>query len=71
MAKAHALVVHKSLISWVTSKNRWLQVLLVVAAIFAVFANVFPLEMQRRIINDAINLRSIPVSIGFLSKKIS
>jgi len=54
MAKAHALVVHKSLISWITSKNRRLQVLLVVAAILAVFANVFPLEMQRRIINDAI-----------------
>ena len=46
MAKAPALVVHKSLISWITSKNRWLQVLLVVTAITAVFANVLPLEMQ-------------------------
>ena len=46
MAKAHTLVVHKSLISWIISKNRWLQALLVVTAIIAVFANVLPLEMQ-------------------------
>ena len=51
MAKAHALVVHKSLISWITSKNRWLQVLLVATAIIAVLANVLPLEMQKRIVN--------------------
>ena len=30
MAKAHDLVIHKSLISWITSKNRWLQAMLVV-----------------------------------------
>ncbi|MEX1327397.1 MAG: ABC transporter transmembrane domain-containing protein [Desulfobacterales bacterium] len=56
MAKAHALIVHKSLISWITSKNRWLQFLLVVTAMIAVLANVLPLEMQKRIVNDAIHL---------------
>jgi hypothetical protein len=63
MAKAHALVVHKSLISWIISKNTWLQFVLVITAIFAVFANVFPLEMQRRIINDAINLRKFDLLV--------
>jgi len=48
MAKAHALVVHKLLISWIISKNTRLQVVFVITAIIAVFANVFPLEMQRR-----------------------
>ena len=65
MAKAHALVVHKSLISWIISKNTWLQVVLVITAIFAVFANVFPLEMQRRIINDAINLRKFDLLVFY------
>ncbi len=65
MAKAHALVVHKSLISWIISKNTRLQVVLVITAIFAVFANVFPLEMQRRIINDAINLRKFDLLVFY------
>ena len=65
MAKAHALVVHKSLISWIISKNTWLQFVLVITAIFAVFANVFPLEMQRRIINDAINLRKFDLLVFY------
>ena len=51
-----SVVVQKSLFSWIFSKNTWLQIVLVVAAIFAVFANVFPLEMQKRIVNDAIIL---------------
>jgi len=65
MAEAHALVVHKSLISWIISKNARLQVVLVITAIFAVFANVFPLEMQRRIINDAINLRKFDLLVFY------
>jgi ABC-type multidrug transport system fused ATPase/permease subunit len=63
MAKAHALVVHKSLISWITSKNRWLQALLVLTAISAVLANVLPLEMQKRIVNDAIHLRKFDLLV--------
>ena len=63
MAKAHDLVIHKSLISWITSKNRWLQAMLVVTAIIAVLANVLPLEMQKRIVNDAINLRKFDLLV--------
>jgi ABC-type multidrug transport system fused ATPase/permease subunit len=65
MAKAHTFVVHKSLVSWITSKNRWLQFLLVVTAIIAVFANVLPLELQKRIVNDAINLRKFDLLVAY------
>lgn len=65
MAKAHVLVIHKSLISWIFSKNKWLQFALVITAIFAVFANVLPLELQRRMINDAINLRKLDLLLFY------
>ena len=58
-------VVKKSLFSWIISKNTWLQIALVIAAIFAVFANVFPLEMQKRIVNDAINLRKFDMLVFY------
>ena len=63
MAKESPPIVRKSLASWITSKNKWLQLLLVITAILAVFANVFPLEMQKRIINDAINLRKFDMLV--------
>lgn len=59
MAKSQVLVVHKPLISWIFGKNKILQLLLVVSAVVSVFANVIPLEMQKRIVNEAINLRKI------------
>ncbi|MEJ2333974.1 MAG: ABC transporter transmembrane domain-containing protein, partial [Desulfobulbaceae bacterium] len=58
-------VVKKSLFSWIISKNTWLQIALVITAIFAVFANVFPLEMQKRIVNDAINLRKFDMLVFY------
>jgi ABC-type multidrug transport system fused ATPase/permease subunit len=57
MADAQARVVHRSLSSWIFAKNKKLQFLLVVSAAASVFANVVPLEMQKRIVNEAINLR--------------
>jgi ABC-type multidrug transport system fused ATPase/permease subunit len=63
MAKESTLVVRKSLISWITSNNIWLQFLLVITAILAVFANVLPLEMQKRIVNDAINLQKFDLLV--------
>ncbi len=65
MEKESPPVVRKSLVSWIISKNTWLQVVLVITAIFAVFANVFPLEMQRRIINNAINLRKFDLLVFY------
>jgi ABC-type multidrug transport system fused ATPase/permease subunit len=57
MAKVQSRIVQKSLVSWILSKNKKLQLLLVLAAIVSVFANILPLEMQKRIVNEAINLR--------------
>jgi ABC-type multidrug transport system fused ATPase/permease subunit len=57
MADAYAPVVRKSLLSWIFAKNKKLQILLVVSASVSVFANVVPLEMQKRIVNEAINLK--------------
>jgi ABC-type multidrug transport system fused ATPase/permease subunit len=65
MEKGSPPIVKKSLFSWIISKNTWLQIALVITAIFAVLANVFPLEMQRRIINDAINLRKFDLLVFY------
>jgi ABC-type multidrug transport system fused ATPase/permease subunit len=59
MAKRHALVVHKSLVSWIFANNKKLQLLLIISAAISVFANVIPLEMQKRIVNEAINLGKV------------
>ena len=57
MASTHTEVVQRPLFSWIFAKNKKLQLLLVVSAAVSVFANVVPLEMQKRIVNEAINLR--------------
>ncbi len=59
MAKTETPVVKRSLISWVFASNIKLQLLLLLIIVVMVFARVLPLEMQKRIINDAINLRNI------------
>jgi ABC-type multidrug transport system fused ATPase/permease subunit len=65
MAIEPSPVVEKSLISWIVSQNKWLQLLLVITAFFAVLANVLPLEMQKRIVNDAINLQKFDLLISY------
>ncbi|MEJ2728272.1 MAG: ABC transporter ATP-binding protein [Deltaproteobacteria bacterium] len=65
MAKKPSRILRKSLASWVVSQNRWLQLLLVIAAITAALANVLPLEMQKRIVNDAINLRKFDLLVRY------
>lgn len=59
MEKAKILVVKRSLFSWIFSGNVKLQVILLFVIIIAVIARVLPLEMQKRIVNEAINLRKI------------
>ncbi|MBW2202347.1 MAG: hypothetical protein JRF71_16240, partial [Deltaproteobacteria bacterium] len=49
----------RSLFSWVLSSNIKLQILLLLIIVITVFARVLPLEMQKKIINEAINLRKI------------
>jgi len=65
MAKTNRLIVDKPLVSWIFSKNKILQLLLVVSAVFSVFANLIPLEMQKRIVNEAINLGKIDLLINY------
>lgn len=52
-------VVKRSLFSWILPGNIKLQVLIVLIITAAVFTGVFPLEMQKRIVNEAINLRRV------------
>jgi ABC-type multidrug transport system fused ATPase/permease subunit len=52
-------VVKRTLFSWIFSDNIKYQVLLLVVILIAVFARVVPLEMQKRIIDEAIFLRKI------------
>lgn len=60
MAKQYRTVVDRPLRSWIfTAGITPLQLALVVVIVGVVFARVLPLEMQKRIINEAINLRKI------------
>jgi ABC-type multidrug transport system fused ATPase/permease subunit len=59
MAKADTPVVKRSLFSWIFAGNLKLQLLLLLVIVVMVFARVLPLEMQKRIVNEAINLRNI------------
>jgi len=63
MGKRPSRIVRKPLVSWILSQNRWLQFLLVITAIFSALSNVLPLEMQKRIVNDAINLRKFELLV--------
>jgi ABC-type multidrug transport system fused ATPase/permease subunit len=59
MKKAEVPVVKRSLFSWVFAGNAKLQITLLFIIVVMVFARVLPLEMQKRIVNEAINLRDI------------
>ena len=52
-------VVKRSLFSWILAGNVKLQVGIVILVSVTVFARVLPLEMQKKIINDAIALRKL------------
>ena len=59
MAKANIPVVKRSLFAWIFAGNAKLQLLLLLIIVVMVFARVLPLEMQKRIVNEAINLGNI------------
>jgi ABC-type multidrug transport system fused ATPase/permease subunit len=54
MGKVKPPVVNRSLSSWILTSNLKLQALLLAIIVIAVFARVLPLEMQKRIVNQAI-----------------
>ena len=55
----------KSLLSWAFKGNLKLQLLLVLIISITVFTRVLPLEMQKRVINEAIKLRRIDLLIQY------
>ena len=57
--KLYPSVVEKSLFSWVFSGHLKLKIILLLTILVTVFTRVFPLEMQKRIVNQAINLKAI------------
>ncbi|MGD9079618.1 MAG: ABC transporter ATP-binding protein/permease [Desulfobacterales bacterium] len=65
MKKADIPVVKRSLFSWVFAGNVKLQLSLLAVIAVMVFARVVPLEMQKRIVNEAINLRNIDLLIRY------
>lgn len=58
-------VVKRSLFSWIIEGNLKLQILLIVLIAITVSARVLPLEMQKRIINEAIGLRKMDLLIRY------
>ncbi len=65
MAKSDPPVVKRSLFSWIFPGNLNLQILLLLIIAFMVVARVLPLEMQKRIVNEAIKLRSIDLLLTY------
>ncbi len=56
-------VFKRSIFSWVLDGNLKRQLILVMLIVVTVFARVLPLEMQKRVINEAINLGKIDLLI--------
>ena len=59
MEKNKPPVVKRSLISWIWTSSLKLQAVLVLIILIEVITRVIPLEMQKRIVNEAINLQKI------------
>ncbi len=65
MSTAKTPVVKRSLYSWILSSNLKLQALLLLAIVITVFARVLPLEMQKRIVNEAIRFGNIQLLLSY------
>ncbi len=57
------MVTKKPLTAWVKESSFKLQILLVVVILVTVGARVFPLEMQKKIINEAISLKEVELLV--------
>jgi ABC-type multidrug transport system fused ATPase/permease subunit len=71
MDKNSGPIVHKTLLSWVFAGNLKLQLLLLFIVIIAVLARVVPLEMQKRIVNEAIGQKSVDLLVLYCSIYLS
>lgn len=55
----HKLLTKRPLFYWIINRFRGLQMLLLLVIVLSLFFRVFPLEMQRKIINEAISLKQL------------
>jgi ABC-type multidrug transport system fused ATPase/permease subunit len=67
MKKSETLIVKKSLLSWIISGNPKLKLLLVMTVFATVFVRIVPLEMQKRIVNQAIQLKAFELLLIYCS----
>ncbi len=58
-------IVKRSLLSWIRDSSIKLQAVMVVIILLTVGIRVVPLEMQKRIVNEAINLRKVDLLITY------
>ena len=65
MDKNRGTIVHRTLLSWIFAGNLKLQLLLLLTVIVAVVARVLPLEMQKRIVNEAIQNKNIDLLMTY------
>ncbi len=65
MAKKRPPVVQRSIYSWIWGRNTKLQLTVLALISVTVVARVIPLEMQKRIVNEAIRLREIDLLIRY------
>jgi len=65
MAKKRPPVVQRSIYSWIWGRNTKLQLTVLALIAVTVVARVIPLEMQKRIVNEAIRLREIDLLIRY------
>ncbi len=63
--RKHIPVNERTLLSWIRDSNIKLQVFLFIIIVITVFARVLPLEMQKKIINEAIFLRKIDLLMTY------
>ena len=65
MAKPPLSVVKRSIYSWIFGSNTKLQLVVLALIAVTVLARVLPLEMQKRIVNEAIRLREVDLLIRY------
>ena len=58
MNPTHTPILKRSLLSWILTGNRKLKVFLMLTVIVVVLIRIIPLEMQKRIVNQAIYLKA-------------
>lgn len=65
MSKSRGPIVKRPLLSWIYAGNLKLHLLLLITVVVAVFARVVPIEMQKRIVNEAIEQKSLDLLLFY------